>query len=115
MVSIWEAHYPEWIENVVLVKKANDKWRVCTNFIDLNRACPKDSFSFPRIDQLVDATTGHQLLIFMDAYLRYNQIKMALEDEENTSFITSILLKGDAIQSEKCWSHLPPFGKQNVC
>ncbi|KAL5583459.1 hypothetical protein UlMin_015901 [Ulmus minor] len=53
---IREANYPEWIANVVLVKKANGNWRVCVDFTDLNKACPKDSFPLPRIDQLVDAT-----------------------------------------------------------
>ncbi|KAL5545680.1 hypothetical protein UlMin_005367 [Ulmus minor] len=69
---IEEANYPDWIANVVLVKKANGNWRVCVDFTDLNRACPKDSFPLPRIDQLVDATAGHELLSFMDAYSRYN-------------------------------------------
>ena len=59
-----------------MVKKANDKWRMCVDFIVLNKACPKDSYSLPRIDQLVDIIAGHQLLSFMDAFLRYNQIKM---------------------------------------
>ncbi|KAL5562028.1 hypothetical protein UlMin_031775 [Ulmus minor] len=71
---IEEANYPDWIANVVLVKKANGNWRVCVDFTDLNRACPKDSFPLPRIDQLVDTTAGHKLLSFMDAYSGYNQI-----------------------------------------
>ncbi|KAL5541776.1 hypothetical protein UlMin_009486 [Ulmus minor] len=77
---IEEANYPDWIANVVLVKKANGSWRVCVDFTDLNRACPKDSFPLPRIDQLVDATAGHELLSFMDAYFGYNQIRMHEED-----------------------------------
>lgn len=48
----------------VLVKKANGKWQMCIAFIDLNRACPKDSYPLPRIDQLVDATTGHKLVFY---------------------------------------------------
>ena len=58
-------------------------------FTDLNKACPKDSFPLPRIDQLMDSTTGHKLLTFMDAFSGYNQIKMAEEDQEKTAFITS--------------------------
>ena len=72
-----------------MVKKANGKWRMCVDFTDLNKACPKDSYPLPRIDQLVDSTTGHQLLSFMDAFLGYNQIKMDEADQEKTSFITS--------------------------
>ncbi|KAL5572615.1 hypothetical protein UlMin_022212 [Ulmus minor] len=69
---IEEANYLDWIANVVLVKKANGNWRVCVDFTDLNCACPNDSFPLPKIDQLVDATTGHELLSFMDAYSGYN-------------------------------------------
>ena len=45
---------PRLASNVVMVKKANGKWRMCVNFTDLNKACPKDSYPFPHIDQLVD-------------------------------------------------------------
>ena len=47
---IREVYYPDWLVNIVLVKKANGKWRMCVDFTDLNRACPKDSFPLPRID-----------------------------------------------------------------
>ncbi|KAL5559167.1 hypothetical protein UlMin_035378 [Ulmus minor] len=86
---IEEANYPDWIANVVLVKKANGNWRVCIDFTDLNRACPKDSFPLPRIDQLVDATAGHELLSFMEAYSGYNQIRMHEEYQEHTAFLTN--------------------------
>jgi len=72
-----------------MVKKSNDKWRMCVDFIDLNKACPKDSFHLPRIDQLVDLIVGHKLLSFMDVFSRYNQILMNDEDQEKTSFVTS--------------------------
>ena len=79
---IREVHYPEWLMNVVLVKKPNRKWRMFVDYTDLNKACPKDSYSLPSIDQLVDATSGFRLMSFMDAFLGYNQIQMAEEDEE---------------------------------
>ena len=60
----------------MIVKKANGKWRMCVDFTDLNKACPKDSYPLPRIDQLVDSTADHQLLSFMEAFSGYNQIKM---------------------------------------
>ncbi|XP_057972841.1 uncharacterized protein LOC131160992 [Malania oleifera] len=85
---IREVDYPEWLSNVVLVRKPNGKWRTCIDFTDLNKACPKDSFPLPRIDQLVDSTSEHELLSFMDAYLGYNQIPMSPADEEKTSFVT---------------------------
>ena len=77
---IREVYYLDWLANVVLMKKANGKWRMCVDFMDLNKACPKDSFPLPRIDQLVDSTVRHKLLTFMDTFLGYNQIKMAEEN-----------------------------------
>ena len=77
---IREVYYPDWLANVVMVKNSNGKWRMCVDFIDLNRACPKDSYPLPRVDTLVDSTTKHELLSFMDAFLGYNQIKMNEED-----------------------------------
>ena len=50
---IREVYYPDWLANVILVKKANGKWRMCVDFTDLNKAYLKDSFPLPRIDQLV--------------------------------------------------------------
>ena len=86
---IREVYYPDWLANVVMVKKVNGKWRMCVDFMDLNRAYPKDSYPLPRIDTLVDSTTRHQLLSFMDAFSGYNQIKMEETDQEKTSFVTS--------------------------
>ena len=77
---IQEVYYPNWLANVILVKRANEKWRMCVDFIDLNKACPKDSFPLPRINQIVDSIVGHKLLMFMDAFSGYNQIKMAKEN-----------------------------------
>ncbi|GMH26977.1 hypothetical protein Nepgr_028820 [Nepenthes gracilis] len=84
---IREVQYPDWLSNVVLVRKSNGKWQMCVDFTDVNKACPKDSFPLPRIDLLVDSIAGHELLSFMDAYSGYNQIRMRPEDEEHTSFM----------------------------
>jgi hypothetical protein len=86
---IREVYYPDWLANVVMVKKSNGKWRMCVDFTDLNKAYPKNSFPLPRIDQLVDSTAGHRLLTFMDAFSGYNQIMMDEDDQEKTSFITN--------------------------
>ena len=99
--AIREVEYPEWLANVVLVKKENGKWRLCNDFTDINKACPKDSFPLPRIDLIANATTGHELLSFMDAFSGYNQISMDLDDQENTSFITA--------QGTYCY-RVMPFG-----
>ena len=88
-----------------MVKKVNGKWRMCVDFMDLNRAYPKDSYPLPRIDTLVDSTTRHQLLSFMDAFLGYNQIKMEETDQEKTSFVTS--------QGLFCYKVMP-FGLKNI-
>ena len=59
-----------------MVKKVNGKWRMCVDFTDLNKACPKDSYPLPRVVVLVDSIVWHQLLSFMDAFSSYNQIRM---------------------------------------
>ena len=80
--------YPEWLANVVPVSKKDGKVRFCVDFRDLNKASPKDDFPLPHIDMLVDSTAGHPMLSFMDGFSEYNQILMAPEDMEKTSFIT---------------------------
>ena len=86
--SIREVQFPYWLSNVVLVRKSNNRWRLCVDFTDFNKACPKDCYPFLRIDLLVDAIAGHILISFMDTYLGYNQIQIFPGDEDNTSFIT---------------------------
>ena len=78
---------------------------MCVDFTDFNKAFPKDSYPLPRIDTLIDSTTRNQLLIFMDAFLGYNQIKMEEADQEKTSFVTS--------QGLFCYKVMP-FGLKNV-
>ena len=77
---IKELFYPEWLTNTVVVKKKSGKWQVYVDFTNLNKACPKDPFPMPRIDQLVDATTSHPQISFLDAFQGYHQIPSALED-----------------------------------
>jgi hypothetical protein len=85
---IREVTYPEWLANIVMVKKAIGKWRMCINFTDLNKACPKDEFPLPRIDSLVDAAATSELMSLLDCYSGYHQIWMKKEDEPKQSFIT---------------------------
>ena len=80
--------YPQWVANIVPVPKKYGKIRVCVDFRDLNKASPKDDFPLPHIDVLVDNTAGHALLSFMDGFSGYNQILMAPEDREKTTFTT---------------------------
>jgi hypothetical protein len=86
--AIREVQYPVWLSNTVVVKKKNGKWRVCIDFTDLNKACLKDPFPLPRIDQLVDSASGHAWLSFLDAFQGYHQIPMSAADQEKTAFIT---------------------------
>src|SRR4051812_358038 len=102
---IQEINYLQWLANIVMVKKSSGKWRMCVDFTDLNKACPKDSFPLPRIDYLIDNASGHQLLSFMDAFSGYNQIMMAEEDREKTAFIT---------ESGTYYYRVMPFGLKNA-
>ena len=65
---IKEVFFPEWLANTVVVRKKNGKWRVCVDFMDLNRACLKELFPMPKVDQLVDATYRHPRMSFLDAF-----------------------------------------------
>ena len=80
--------YPEWVANIVPVPKKDGKVRMCVDYRDLNRASPKDNFPLPHIDTLEDNTAKHSLFSFMDGFFGYNQIKMASEDMEKTTFVT---------------------------
>jgi len=103
---IREIQYPEWLANVVLVKKANGKWRMCVDFTDLNKACPKDSYPLPNIDALVDSASGCKIMSFLDAFWGYNQIKMHPRDECKTTFTTETC--------NYCYKVMP-FGLKNAC
>nr|CAN69295.1 hypothetical protein VITISV_019592 [Vitis vinifera] len=102
---IREVEYPDWLANVVVVPKKEGKWRVCVDYTNLNNACPKDSFLLPRIDQIVDSTTGQGMLSFLDAFSGYHQIPMSPADEENTTFI--------APHGLYCYKVMP-FGLKNT-
>ncbi|CAA0841932.1 Unknown protein, partial [Striga hermonthica] len=96
---------PTWLSNTVMVSKAGGKWRMCIDFRDLNKACPKDLYLLPRIDQLVDSTAGCELLSLMDASQGYHQIPLAKEDWKRVSFITS--------KGTYCYVVMP-FGLKNA-
>ncbi|KAL4020707.1 hypothetical protein IC575_019488 [Cucumis melo] len=97
--------YPKWVANIVLVPKKDEKGRMCVDYRDLNRASPKDNFPLPHIDMLVDNTAGYSTFSFMDGFSGYNQIKMAEEDREKTTFIT--------LWGTFCYKEMP-FGLKNV-
>ena len=97
--------YLTWLANLVAVRKANGKWRLRIDFTDLNKAWPKDPFPLPRIDQIVDSTSGCDLLSLLDAHSGYHQIFMSKEDKEKTSFITPC--------GTYCFVHMP-FGLKSA-
>ncbi|XP_017408416.1 uncharacterized protein LOC108321234 [Vigna angularis] len=100
-----EVTYTTWLANVVMVKKSSGKWRMCTDYTDLNKACPKDSHPLPNIDALVDGASEHRVLSFLDAYSGYNQIPMFGPDREKTAFIT---------ERANFYYEVMPFGLKNV-
>lgn len=84
---IREVQYTTWLANVVMVKKPNGKWTICTNYIDLNKACPKDSYPLLSIDRLVNGASKFLILNFFGVYSRYNHISMFKQDKQKTSFM----------------------------
>jgi hypothetical protein len=102
---IREVFHPEWLANPVLVKKKIKKWRMCVDYTSLNKACHKDPFPLPRIDQVVDSMAGCETLCFLDAYFGYHQIAMCIADQLSTSFIT--------LFGVYCYQAMP-FGLKNV-
>jgi hypothetical protein len=85
---IYPITYTSWVSNPVPVDKKQGSIRVCTNFRDLNNACPKDNFPTPFIDQIIDDCVGHEALSFMDGFSGYNQIQIHPADQYKTAFIT---------------------------
>ncbi|PKA64913.1 RNA-directed DNA polymerase like [Apostasia shenzhenica] len=102
---IREVQYPRWLTNVIMVRKASGKWRMCVDLRSLNQACPKDTYPLPRIDTMVDRTVGYEVMSFLDAFSGYHQIWMAKEDEEKTAFITDY--------GTYCYKVMP-FGLKNA-
>ena len=90
---------------MVVVPKKGGKWRVCVDYMNLNEACSKDNFPLPRIDQIVDASAGHGMLSFLDAFSGYHQIPMHPPDAKKTAFITPHELY--------CYNVMP-FGLKNT-
>ncbi|GJZ27500.1 reverse transcriptase domain-containing protein [Tanacetum coccineum] len=100
-----EVDYHDWLSNPVMVKKHDNSWRMCVDFKDLNKACPKGGYLLPEIDWKVESLCGLPFKCFLDAYKGYHQIRMAKEDEEKTAFITS--------QGIFCYTKMP-FGLRNA-
>ncbi|XP_071906205.1 uncharacterized protein [Coffea arabica] len=102
---IREVQYPTWLSNPVMVKKDTRAWRMCVDFTDLNKACPKDCYPLPKIDTLVDSAMGYEVLCFLDAFKGYHQIGMSEEDQEKTAFYTD--------RGIYCYTTMP-FGLKNA-
>jgi hypothetical protein len=89
-----EVLHPDWLSNPVMVEKKKDEpaivkiWQMCVDYTNLNKACPKDPFSLPRIDQVIDSIARCELLSFVDAYSGFHQIPLYQPDQIKTSFIT---------------------------
>jgi len=74
--------------NIVPVKKPIGEIRMCTDFQDLNKACPKDDFPLPNIDMIIDSLAGYEMLSFMDGFSGYNQIRIKESDQHKIAFRT---------------------------
>jgi hypothetical protein len=84
---IYPIHLTQWVSNLVLVNKKQGTIRVCTDFHDLNKACLKDNFPTPFIDQIIDECASCEAFSFMDGFLGYNQIQIKPEDQHKMTFI----------------------------
>ncbi|GJX66762.1 reverse transcriptase domain-containing protein [Tanacetum coccineum] len=100
-----EVHYHDWLSNPVMVMKHDDSWRMCVDFKNLNKACPKDGYPLPEIDWKVESLCGFPFKCFVNAYKGYHQLQMEKEDEEKIAFITS--------QGIFCYTKMP-FGLRNA-
>ena len=99
----------EWVSNPVPVDKKQGTIRVCTDFKNLNKTCPKDNYPTPFIDQIINACAGSELLSFMDGFFGYNQIQIKPEDQHKTAFILSLrylCVQKNALWIEKRWGNL---------
>ncbi|GKA21799.1 reverse transcriptase domain-containing protein [Tanacetum coccineum] len=83
-----KVRYPMWVANPVLVKKPDDNWRMCIDFKDLNKACPKDLYPLSKIDWKIESLMGFNYKYFLDAYKGYHQIQMTKKDEDKMAFHT---------------------------
>ncbi|GJU59297.1 reverse transcriptase domain-containing protein [Tanacetum coccineum] len=104
-VIVRRVRYPTWVANPVLVKKPDGSWRMCIDFKDLNKACPKDLYPLPEIDWKIESLMGFKYKCFLDAYKAYHQIQMTKKDEEKTAFHTD--------EGVFCYTKMP-FGLKNA-
>ena len=100
-----ETRYQTWVANPVMVAKSNGAWRMCVDFKDLNKACPKDCYPLPEIDLKVDSLAPFRFKCFLDAYKGYHQVQMTKEDEDKTAFRTDMGIF--------CYTKMP-FGLKNA-
>jgi len=85
---IYPITYTSWVSKPVPINKKQGTICICTDFHDLNHACPKDNFSMPFIDKIIDDCVGHEALSLMNSFLGYNQIQIHPADQYKTAFTT---------------------------
>ncbi|GJW46203.1 reverse transcriptase domain-containing protein [Tanacetum coccineum] len=102
---VWRVRYPLWVANPMLVKKVDESCRMCIDFKELNKACPKDLYTLPEIDWKIESLMGFQYKCFLDAYKGYHKIQTTKKDEEKTAFHTD--------DEVFCYTKMP-FGLKNA-
>ncbi|GKB39276.1 reverse transcriptase domain-containing protein [Tanacetum coccineum] len=100
-----EVKYQTWVANPIMIKKRDERWKMCVDFTDINKACPKDCYPLPEVNQKVESLSGFRLKCFLDAYKGYHQIQMAKGDEDNTNCFTE--------KGVFCYNKMP-FGLKNA-
>ena len=94
--------------NILLPSRTATSWRICIDYWKLNKATRKDHFPLPFLDQMLDRLAGHEYYCFLDGYSRYNQIAIALEDQEKTTFTCPYgIFVFRRLQTMQCTRHIP--------
>jgi len=85
---IFPVRHSKWVSNMVLVRKKNRDIRICIDFRNLNKACQKDNFPLPPMEQILQAVAGLELMSFLDGFSGYNQVLVHPDDQLKTTFQT---------------------------
>jgi hypothetical protein len=105
---IREVEYLTWLTNVVMVKKKDGRWRMCTYFTNLNKCCRKDDFPLSRIDKVVDLAADYEIMALVDYFSGYHQIWLRKEEKEKQalSHLLAPIVTSKCLKASRMFSPL---------